>query len=532
MQRVSMQRALWRWLLVACAILSVAPLLSARHLAFTDLPEHVAAMSTLAHWWDPAWPDAHIYQLSARGSPYLAYHAAGALLTVLLGDALRANLLLMLATGLALPFATQALLRASGSDERLALFGCTTFWCRPLIIGFLPFMAALPVTLFTLALALRQHASPTRARGLALALLGVVVFYLHVAPLLLVVSVALLIELATPGGGAAATLLGRTLRLPLRLAWLAPVGVAAAAWLLRSYGEAGAHFMGEGSAQFESPARLFEDFALWTSSIWPGAAGLVPGVVLWLLVAVLALHAPVHETQGIRGLLPRVVPFACAFALFVLVPSHLGVTSMLNARLAVFLLPCALLLVRPAPGRLTAAALVGVAVLSCGIDVQAAVQLHRAKRVEIDGIDALLAKVAPGSRLVTLDFVGQSRFTAFSPWIHLGALHRLRGGGVASVSFAEVPHWPLPFRPEARPPSVPGRALEWEPCRFRNALDGPYFDYVLVRGGVDPFRTEPPGPRWHLAGTTGSWSLYEKRADAAPVPPGPDHGPCMPGLLR
>jgi hypothetical protein len=44
---------LWTWAQVVCSAVTVVPLWSAAHLPFTDLPQHVAAIGTLRHWWDP-----------------------------------------------------------------------------------------------------------------------------------------------------------------------------------------------------------------------------------------------------------------------------------------------------------------------------------------------------------------------------------------------------------------------------------------------------------------------------------------------
>jgi hypothetical protein len=501
--------ARWRLLFAACAVLTVAPLHAARHLPLTDLPEHVAAMSTLRHWLDPAWPDARIYELSARASPYLAYHAVGALLTLVSGSALTANLVLMTAVGLAMPYATRALVVAFGGDGRLGLFGCALFWSRPLALGFLPFVAALPVTLYVLALVARQRETPTRRRAAALAVLSLVVFYLHLDPFLLVVAVAVVL-----------------LRSPARLVWLAPGAVAFVAWLALARAEGGADFMGQGPVNFVRLSQLASEFPAWAHGVWRTRIDEVTGIALWALALVLAVRARAPEPRGVRGLVTRLVPLACALLLFAFVPYGVGVTSMLNVRLAVFLLPCFLVVLRPDPGRVTSAVLLGVAGIDALVSVEAAVQVRRAERDEVAGIDDLFAQVTPGARLLELDFETRSRFAAEAPWIHLGALHRLRGGGVASTSFSEVPHWPLQFRPESRPPSMSGRSLEWRPCKFRNSFDGPYYDFVLVRGQVDPFRDTPPGPRWTLAGRAGDWALYAKQGGEDVTATRPDVGPC------
>lgn len=528
----SLDRRGWRLVLLGCALVTVAPLWSAKHLPFTDLPEHVATMMTLSHWFDPSWPDSRIYAISSRGSPYLAYHVAGALLTRVTGDALLANRLLLTAIGLAMPYATRELLVALGGDERLALFGCAAFWCRPLVIGFLPFMAAVPVTIYVLALVARQCAAPTFRRAALLAASALLVFYLHLDPFFLIVAVALALNLA-PRAGAPEAFGERLARLPARLAWLAPGAMAACVWLLRAHASAGLAFMGEGPVSFLSAEQLAAEFPVWAHGIWRSHVEEVTGAASWGLLLALAFHRQRPEPGGLRGLLVRFVPFACAALLFALVPFRVGVARMLNVRFAVFLLPTLLVVFRPDPGRTTDAILAAVALVTACVAGHAVLQVRGAERDELAGVDALLAKVSPGARLLSLEFSRDSSFTQFPPWTKVGALHRLRGGGVASVSFAEVPHWPIHFRPELQPPQVPGRDLEWHPCEFRNSFDGPYFDYVLVRGDIDPFGYAPPGPTWRrleraVERRGPPWTLFERMAGPTAAVVSPDPGPCSP----
>jgi hypothetical protein len=526
----------WRFVLVACALVAVAPLWAAQHLPFTDLPEHVATMATLRHWFDPAWPDSRIYALSGRGSPYLAYHVAGALLTRITGDALLANRLLLTVIGLALPYATRELLLAFGGDERLALFACAAFWCRPLVIGFLPFMAAVPVTIHVMALAQRQREAPTVRRAVSLGIWTLLVFYLHLDPFLLIVAVALALNLV-PRVGSEESFDERIRRLPSRVAWLVPGGIAAGVWLLRSHADAGRSFMGEGAVDFLSAEQLAFEFPAWAYGIWRSHVEDVTGIASWGFLLALAIHRRHPEPGGLRGLLVRFVPFGCGLLLFALLPFRVGVTRMLNVRFAVFLLPALVVALRPDPGRFTEAVLGGVALVTAGVAGHAALQIRSAERGEIAGLDELLAHVTPGARVLSLEFDRDSHFGRFPPWTKVGALHRLRGGGVASESFAEVPHWPIRFRPETQPPQLPGRDLEWHPCEFRNSVDGPYFDFVLVRGAIDPFRYEPRGPTWRMVGRAleplgPPWTLFEKVPGAAEIDAGPDPGPCAPhGLL-
>src|SRR5713101_925056 len=160
---------LWPFLLFACAVANVTALWSAPHLPFTDLPQHAAAIATLRHWNDPQWKGQEYFTLALGRSQYLLYYLAGALLAFPLGTAERANLVLLSATALAFPYALRSLLRALHADERLALFAAPLFWSQSLLIGFFNYLAALPLLLWGLSLAVRDAQDPRPRRTALLA---------------------------------------------------------------------------------------------------------------------------------------------------------------------------------------------------------------------------------------------------------------------------------------------------------------------------------------------------------------------------
>jgi hypothetical protein len=221
------------------------------------------------------------------------------------------------------------------------------------------------------------------------------------------------------------------------------------------------------------------------------------------------------------------VPFACALVLYFVAPYRLGAAITLNVRMAPIVALLAVPLLDPGdgPSGRWALALASVAALLAPI-----VNGFEIRRIDIEEAvepGALFAKAQPGKRLAALNFRTKSPRTHFAPWPHLGAYYRLGGGGVASWSFSEMHHWSLHYVPEAAPPAH-GAFWEFNPCVFRNAVDGPYYDYVLVRGHVDPFKDKPPGPAWRSIAHQRDYTLYEKTGDEWPprdAPPG-DEGPC------
>jgi hypothetical protein len=55
-----------------------------------------------------------------------------------------------------------------------------------------------------------------------------------------------------------------------------------------------------------------------------------------------------------------------------------------------------------------------------------------------------------------------------------------------------------------------------------------YFDYLLVRGPVDPSAHAPAGPRWRVLDREREWTLYEKTDEDPGTGTEDDYGPCVP----
>jgi len=515
-------------LLLLCAALATAgPLFVVTYLPFTDMPEHVAVMATLRHWFDPAWRIQEHYVLALR-SQYALYHLAGALLTALVGDAERANRLLMAASAICLPFALRSLLRAFGRDERIALLACPLFWSRPLVIGFLPYMASLPLMLYTLAAATRQHQQASTRRAVWLAVLTVLLFYLHASAfaLLGVITVALALVHAVRV---------RTIslrHLALHLGWLIPSGVCAVTWWILGRMTLNASSLSDpGEIGHMAPMRLARAISLWSHDIWVDHVDEMLALAYWCVFATI-LIAGMWKRRGeftpCTDFLP-LLPFACALAVYFVIPFRIGAGAMLNVRLAPVLALFALVALPPLPrkNRALEIALAAGFFIAIATPANAARVVLAAEREEANGIDEALAVTRPGARLVELSFDMRSRYQHFPPWVHLGAYHRARKGGVSSYSFTELHHWSLHFVKANAPPKKSHAFWEFDPCLFRNAQDGQYYDYVLVRGRLDPFRDHPPGPAWKVSVHKGDFTLYEKVSDETyPTWATADLGPC------
>lgn len=511
----------WDWVLLTCAVAAAAPLWLGRYLPFADLPEHVAMIATLRHWWDPAWAGQQWFTLSFRHAQYLLYYLVGALLSVVLGTAERANLVLLTAIAVGLPYSVRSFLRAAGQDERLAIFACPLFWSMPLLIGLLNYVAALPLVIWGLAQAIRQAEQPTFRRGAGLALISVLVFYLHLSALVFFLAASVLCFIFWPvpqtKQSIARLLAGRVRALWRKLAWMIPAAGLCLGWLLtspvvrpRSVG-----WSENVGVEFQTPLVALARFPDALLDIWRGNSSWWPIAVWFVALALLVWPTPGRRLDpAARWRIAAAGSIVLlAMVLYLATPFRIGWLWWMNSRyaiLAALFLPA----LAPAPHSTRGSlALLIAAAIAAWVAASAVVQVRTFQR-EANGFEPVLSHARPGRRLFSIISEQRSDVARFIPYHHFGSYYRARLGGIAEPSFADLPQSPIRYRPEVAPPP---RATnwEWDPNTFRNELDGEYYDYVLVRGNLDPFAANPPGPTWRLAAREGRWALFEK-ASAPP----------------
>lgn len=522
----------FRVLLAIAAVASIVPLFCGRHLPMSDLPEHIATMATLRHWGDAGWANRDYFQIAGIAeTPYWLYHLAGALLSVVTGSAERANLVLLAAVGLAYPYALRSLLRALGRDERLALFGCALFWTQNLTVGLLNFVASVPLLLFGLALAVRQAERPTWSRGGGLAAVAVAVLYLHLSAFaLFLVQGAILTWLFPIPDGAAnvrAELVARLRSSPRRLAWLVPA--LACAIVVFAAGRAGASASANRGFRFTPTLELLRRIPTWLFDCFRSK---VDDVLGWALIATLVVllvggrRADSFEERWRTGCVRLL--FGVTVLVYFVMPAQVGAYALLlDVRMSVFVALFAVLLPRPREDYRGAAPLALAGALSIAASINVAHEVRAFEREEVGAFDELLRQLPHGRRLLSLNFEPRSAHVNSNPFGYFGSYYRARYGGVASFSFTEIPHWPVQYRADQRPPGQPAHGVSWgNPCMFRNARDGMYFDYLLVHGDRDPIAQGPAGPTWDLIGSSRAFHLY-RRVEGATRAGDEDMSLCM-----
>ena len=518
--REARSRNVWSFVFWVVALATAAPLFATRYLPLTDVPEHVAVITTLERLM-PGGGGAP-FELALGNSQYLLYHAVGALIARVVGDAVLANKLLFALVALAWPLAARSLLRANGRDERLAIFASMVFWNRATIVGLEPYVASVPVALFALALVTRQAREATWRRGVGLAALSLASFYTHVSSYVLfgltsgVVVVAMLAR-ERRDGTAMREVTGRGARVA---ASLMPSAAAALVWWRAgSLSDATAQ---PGGVDRMPIAESVSAMPIWTFDVWRSSVDEVCAAAWWTayaLVVVASWRKDDSEEARTPGDWLVWVPLACAAAVYLTTPFRVGGAAMLNVRLAPVLTLFALLGLRLRRDRFGDAALAIAACAALATAGNSMREMRRVAREKVGDLDVVLGAMRPGTRLAMLNFERSSRRTHFWPYIFAGSYHRARGGSIASYSFVELPHWPVHYARGAAPPDH-GPFWAFRPCAYRYREDGAFYDYVLVQGEVDVFdgRQGTLGPLFVPTARAGRFVLYEK-ADGPPRPP-------------
>ncbi len=498
-----------------------------------DLPEHVATIATLRHYWDPAWRSMEYFSLAgAWETQYWLYDVLGALAAVVLGSAERANLFLLTLGGLGYTYGLSALLRTLGRDARLAVMGGPLFWGLSLTVGLVNYVVSVPVVLFALAVVAHQASRRARGRDVLLALLALAIFYLHASSFVILVlaAIALTVLLRRPTlARAGARSVGAWLRwgtdLARRLLWLAPCAVSGLAVSLARVAR-GDHESAD--IGFQSKSFLLRNLPVWLFNLWRDR---IDDVLGWSAIALVGLvwltqrrvSAPLaNRRRRAAGAL-----FLLALALYFFFPGRIGVYAfLLDLRLAVYVGAFAIPMLRPRAGLLGTLPVAALAATSMGLSIHTAAEVHAFEVDEVGHFDDLLRAMPTGSRLVMLNFQRQSIHSNVDPFAYFGSYYRARYGGISAFSFSEVPHWPVRYRSRWKPPMP----LTWgDACGYRNSRDGEFFEMVLTHGEHAPFsRVSGPGPTWELVGATRAWRLYRKVPGVRnQAPAEEDLGPCV-----
>ncbi len=510
MNRVELAR---RWgfeaLFAAVAVYATVPLWAVTHPPIQDLPQHMAAIRVLSSYGDPSLAFGQYFDIDLTRTQYLAYYLAAIVLSWPFG-VLAANKILITASIVGTPYAMRFLLRALGADERMALFVVPLTWNAHLILGFMNFVAAIPLALAGLALAVRLRGRWTRRRAVALGLVTLLCFYTHVVPF------------AFLGLGAALVAIGEGWRETLRR-WipLVPAALAALIWTrLSPAGEstlsAASGGGSRGAASFMTASQALTEIPGWLTDVLVGALDEQLLVAFGVVLLAAAVSGRGREaTEGSEPPVPdlrrRVAMLSpLAAALYFLTPASYDWIWPINARFPLLAIVFAIPALPRQRGWLGAIVLTAV----IGIGVASSAEVQRAfvtfDRDEVGALDEAIAAMPEGARVAGLIYDRGSREVKFSPFIHSVAWVQAENGGAVMFTFADFPQSPFTFRDGHRPPRVPPR-WEWMPQAVDPARDLGWYDYVLVRGG--PGRIASEHNAFEQVFARGPWTVWRRKHD-------------------
>lgn len=489
------------------ALAAAYPLWVGARVPLQDMPQHLAAIRIFIDHGDAALHFADYYDVELFRTQYLAYYLVVAALAKLMGVML-ANKVVLSAALVSTPYAMRALLVAQGRDERVSLFVLPLTWNAHLLLGFFNFVAAIPLCLVGLALAIRLRDDFDRRRAVALGVVSLVCFYTHVVPF------------AFLGLGAGLLAIGDGL-VPTLRRWapLVPSAIAMIAWSQVSpAGQATVVASGAGVVSGPSPSfaplpDLIRNAPMWLTDILHGPKD-DQLLVAWALLVLLTIglgsalgveytgDPVVRRARAIIGLLAPI-----AFIGYFVLPEGYDWIWPINARFPLLAL-IFLVAVLPFPEERVGDVL---AVLVMTVALMSFVEVGRAFRTfateEVGALDDAIATIPRGERVAGLIWDRGSREVKFSPFIHSVAYYQADRGGAVMFSFAEFPQSPVRFREANRPLRV-GPRWEWMPERVDPAHDLDWYGYVLTRGG--PGRIGAMPATWERIHESPPWRVYRR----------------------
>jgi hypothetical protein len=479
------------WGTIAIVILTALPALVLEYLPMTDLPQHIALASILAHHQDAAYGFEAYYSVEWFHTPYVLPYALAVALGNIMPLAVAMRIVVFLSI-VAYPLGIVALLRAANKPVWFALLAIPIVYNRAFFWGFIAFELGIGLAIAAFACLVSEHKS--RARDGLFALLTLAATFCHVYGLAFLVALTGLY--AVVGGWAS---------LRTRPWNLAPILIGIALWAWKSTAQSGY------GVSYSPPLGLrVQELG---RSILGGYQDRSELIILglafagWLALA----HATLPVTRDrIRALSPieRVAYLAFVgnlIAYFVL-PQSTHTAKFIHFRhafLALALLPLcasarslakASFLVRALPLIATTAAILNSWFHFILFDREART------------FTPIVAALPNAPKVVSLVFERNGQWMATDPYLHFVAYAQAEKGGMISMTFPAV-FWNLPavMKPDAPVPKSPTN-FEWQ-LQFDDSAFGYFYDYAIVRMPGEripaatknfPFDVIVRSPPWYL----------------------------------
>jgi hypothetical protein len=376
----------------------------------------------------------------------------------------------------------------------LLVFNQSFYW------GFLNFMTGFPV--FILWFALTTKAPGHRSWKYYAGLVGI--------SFLLYGSHALWLA----AGGAWLVLIGLLKRIKvkeflLRLASLIPCGVVVLLWYPRmSLARAASGF---DVAPHWSP--LFDRLSSFVDAAFGGIRGPVEIMVFVFLYGWCGLSVW-QNRKRLGGLIDKDMLAAGGFflAIVIIAPDKFMNTIFFGSRWFPIAL-IFLLLSLPVPSIRRPSAKIVALTIAAAFFLITAIAWHRYATEDLFGLREGLDRVPASSRILGLDLIKESEIIKGRPFLQLFAYAQVFKGCELNFSFAQHYSGLVAYRDRREVPWT--RGLDWYPENAKR-IDFGFFDYVLVNGSEDGYRTVLSYRDLSPVTRSGRWRLYQvlKRASA------------------
>jgi hypothetical protein len=477
-------------------LLALSPIWITTYLPMVDVPQHIAQVVTLQELW-AGNPDYEEVFITKWFAPYTATYFVLYILALVMPVMIAAKVLITIVVA-SMPLLTGKLLREVGGYEPWKWFAIPCGYSVAFYWGFLPFMVAVPVSLYLLLLTIRFADSLTLQKGLGIALVTVILFFFHVLALGyigLVCATYLAVKFYKQPKKLVLSLLPYTIGLPLIVYWL--TATHSDETTLQ-----GAEIL------FGS---LLERFLITFSG--SAGMGLYVNVIYPAIIIVLGFLAYPALTGATISEKPerRALPLIGLLVMLLMPMTAFGAIFLFH-RLTIFLIPLFLLAWDYPQDRKPrwASAVIAMVVFTALINIGR----FTGFAMEMQHFKAVLEVMEPNKKLLYLPVEANTALFSVPVHFHTGMLYQAEYRGVTDFNFAYFFASPVRFK-EGQQDWRASDAFVWDPITFEwDKNHGEYYDYFLVRF---PFLlTEQifgeASAKVELVANSDWWWLYRKKA--------------------
>ena len=464
--------------------------------AMCDAPQHAAQVAIFSQLGHPGFAYSQLF-VRHTNIPNLEGYALLYVLGPLIGLVAACKLIVSAAL-LAFLLACSWLLAEFDCDPRLALLAVPGLYGFPFQWGFIGFLSAAPIGICFVVLALRYFRTPSLLRGVTLALAWLFVFFCH----------ALIAAFAAGLAAACALYAVQSVR-QLASRWLPIFGTMAVAglWWVHSISSIQvSHSPIEWNVDLDRFAQLYVNIS-----------GVPSDLIAVALI--MAFVVPVVILLGVRRQWRYYIPFAVCLVVALLFPHCIFAVAAVYQRFAPFVLPCfALILARATPRRANLA-IVWLVVVALAWTGGMAWRMSVFQR-EGSGWSTILRQMAPGQRVLSLNFEHNSEVFSGAVFLHFPAWYSALKGGIVDLSFA-CNNVDIALYHQEVLPRVCYTGLDFHPERFNwQQHEGWQYRYFVVHSPVERGATLFAGSEFPvvLRAHDADWWLYENTTTSLSPP--------------